>query len=316
MDQIFNERSVSCCYTDKYAAQSGMENVITISRELSERGLSPDIRTPEDFYARKLATEYSIVQWATDNNVDIEQRRYFLTHATKAPYIESLIQESDENRGLREFVYEGIEALGLGLAYLWDSPSLSLCGDIRFAIDPVQITQQILTDEGELHETQVDVCSLCRKDHIENRAAWLQNRLQRSVTTGNELIENREQLLPHLQFSQNAINQALQLTGNEQYFHEMVRHLFVIETAIREWQSGALRLGNVTYSHESQPTMDNRTLREKRQFVCQDLEKRTFSLHTKIKSANKRIYFFPLLEEQVIHIGYIGDHLPTVLYGT
>ncbi len=316
MDQIFNELSVSSCYADPYASQEGMMAVIAVSKELRKLGFSPDIRTREDFCTRHLATDYTIMQWATDTRVDNDLRRYFLTYATKSPYVELLVKENDELDGLTEFVYEDSEALGLGLAHLWESPSLSLCGDARFAADPVQITQRVLTCEGNLHDELVEVCTLCRPAQVEVRAAWVQDRLKRTVKTGRLLIENRVQLLPHLQFSQKAINQVLPLTGSEQYFPEMVRHLFVLETAIRDWQNGPMQLGNVTYSPESQQTMDNPTLRAKRVFHCQDGETRTFSMHTKIKSANRRIYYFPIPEERIIHIGYVGEHLPTVMYPT
>jgi hypothetical protein len=316
MDQIFNELSVSSCYVDQYRARLGMEDVIAVSRDLHRRGFSPDIRSREDFSSRHLSTEYTVFQWTIDKTVDNDLRRYFLTHATKSPYVEFLIREEDTSEELREFLYEDSEALGLGLAHLWESPSLSLCGDARFAKDPVQITQRVLTDEGNLIEQMVEVCTLCRQEQVETRSSWIQDRLQRTVKSGRDLIENSVNVLPHLLFSQNAIDQILLLTGREQYFPEMVRHLFILETAIRDWQNGVLQLGGLTYSPESESTMKKREFREKRQFLCQDGQVRTFSLHTKIKSANKRIYFFPIPEEWIVHIGYMGDHLPTVLYPT
>ena len=313
MDQIFNELSVSSSYADQYVARTGMENTIAVSIGLSARGFSPDIRTREGFCTRELAAKYTVGQWAVDRSVDNDIRRYFLTHATKAPYVEILVQENEDPEEIYEFLFDGEEALGLGLASLWKSPSLSLCGDDRFATDPVLINQRVLKD-GDIQEEEVEVCTLCRHEQIDIRAEWLQSRLQESVNNGNKLIENREQLLPHLRFCQNAIDQIIELNGNEQYFHEIVRHLFVLERAIREWEDGALHLGNVKFSGESESTMSNHTFRKMRIFLCQDGEERIFTLHTKIMSANKRICFLPILQERIIHIGHVGSHLPTVLY--
>jgi hypothetical protein len=313
VDQIFNELSVSGCYPNRYEAREGMENVIALARSLRNIGMSPNIRTTLDFQGRSLTAGYTISHWGSDRDVDPDLRRYVLTFATKAPFIESFLQEQED---LIEYFYQDTLALGLGLACIWEGVSLSLAGDKRFLADPIQITQRQLIETGEIQEELVSVCTLCGLEQVEKRADWIRHRLKNAIHNGKELIEKSAHYFPHLSFCRHAIDQLHALTGNEQFFPEIVRHFFALEKALSAWHSGPFVMEGIDFSSESEPTMNNPEYKKMRMFLCPDREKRTFTFHTKIKSANKRIYFYPSLTNATIYIGYVGPHLPTTKHPT
>ena len=316
MDQIFNELSVSKCYENVYKAREGMINSIEVSRALRKKGFSSIIRTTEDFSLRELAAEYTVYGWALDKDVDNDVRIEFLTLSTKRPYIEALLEEDTQESNLHEFIYEEKPALGLGLAYLWDSPSISLNGDSRFTRDPVNIIHRQLTDAEEISDQTIEVCTLSSLEQVNMRSAWIMERLQRLIQSGKDLINKKEDIFPHLFFCQNALGQLSVFTGSEQYFPEVIRHLFIIEETTQNWSNGPFELRGITYSGESTETMKRKKYRGMRIFECQDGRLITFSLHTKIRSANKRIYFHPDPVNRIVYIGYVGTHLPTTNFPT
>lgn len=314
MDQIFNELSVSACYPDKYAAQAGMEVAVDVSLCLAKLGMSKTIRTTSDFKMRYLASGYTIDQWSRDKNINKEKRLHFLAYATKSPYIEYFYEEKEQGDELFEYRYGKDIALGLGLAYLWGISSISLGGDDRFIDGKVAISEYRVIGAEESNNN-ILVFTFSKTEQVELCKDSIQQCLCCNINNGRDLIKNAKEMLPYLSFSQKAIDQVRGFWGSEQFFHEALHHLFILNRTMREWTEGTFT-PNLDFSTESPSTMKNRAYTRQRFFMCDDQIERQFRLHTKIKSANKRIYFFPIPEKKVVHIGYIGDHLPTTKFPT
>jgi len=109
-----------------------------------------------------------------------------------------------------------------------------------------------------------------------------------------------------------ASKQIEELRGSEQFFPEVIRHLRILNKTMAAYTDGPFEPTAINWSVDSHSTLEQYS--DCRTFRCNDGNNRTFSYHSKILSANKRIYFFPFVDEKVVHIGYIGDHLPTVKY--
>lgn len=314
MDQIFNELSVSACYPDKYAAQKGMDLAVDVSIAIAKLGMAKIIRTTSDFTMRALANGYSVAEWARDRTGSKEKKLYFLTYATKSPYIESFYEETEQSDELFEFRFGQDLALGLGLAYLWGASSISLSGDPRFTQENVTLSECRFSSVEEI-SSSVSTLTFSQIHQVESHKDFILNTLQKAVLSGQSLIHNAQEMLPYLSFGSKAIDQVRELRGSEQFFHEVINHLFILNNTMREWTVGPFT-PDLDFSSESESTMNNTEYARKRIFVCDDGIERQFRLHSKIKSANKRIYFFPLPDQQIVHIGHIGKHLPTTQYGT
>ena len=314
MDQIFNELSANGSYTNKYAANVGMERMLRLSNGLGKCGFSRDLRVIEGFNQLSIAPGYSIVQWAMDKSIgaDRELQRQLLTSATKAPYVEHFISDAEQD-DLYEFKFCGHTALGLGLAYLWGSSVLSLDGDARFSPPNIDVEFYQLHEDSESTET-VSVCSVSSLDQLKAVCHALKNAQIANVENGKSLVEQFSVLFSSLACGNEAAKQLSALSGSEQFFQEIIRHFSILNATMQSWNEGPFNPQGITWSPESEPTL--KQFAKSRLFVCADDVSRQFSLHTKILSANQRIHYYPELKNKIVHIGYIGKHLPTVRHRT
>lgn len=314
MDQIFNELSACCCYQSKQSANAGIERMLKLVIEMNKIGYTQQLRTVRDFRQLEIAPQYTINDWVYDRNdwVDRDFRRLLLTFAAKSPYVEDFLDTSQKEL-VHEFTFDGSNACGLGLACLWGSCTLSLDGDSRFANDRISLRFYQIDDTREMEEI-VQVINLTTLEHVLANSEILRKSFVKEITNGSRLLQQSERLFPNLSFSEKAKKQIAELTGSEQYFYETVRHLSVLHETIANWSIGPFDPKGITWSVESVPTLHQ--YGTTRQFTCSDGVDRLFSCHSKLMSANKRIYFYPITEQHTVHIGYVGDHLPTHKYQT
>jgi hypothetical protein len=315
VDQIINELSANDGYPDQYAASDGIQQLLSISKQLIAIGFNKIIRTTRSFSTQNLAESYAVFTWATEKTTDPRQRefqRYFLTLATKSPYIEDFLAQ-EEGEHLIEYQHDLGTAFGVGLAELWGAPVLSLGSDEKFRVDYINASKTIVDEEGESSQT-VQVMNLWDSGQLEvfrdeiERTAW------QAVKNGGDLLAELPNLLPQLRVCDSASRQIERLSGGEHFFPEIIKHLLILHKTITAYTDGPFEPAGINWSVDSVPTLQQ--FSDCRTFVCQDGESRTFTCHSKILSANKRIYFFPLPGEGIMHIGYVGEHLPTVRHRT
>lgn len=171
-----------------------------------------------------------------------------------------------------------------------------------------------MTAEEET-SSNVSVFTFSNIHQVELHKDLILKSLQGTIRNGQSLIENVQEMLPYLSFGSKAIEQAREFRGSELFFHEVLHHLFILNKTMLEWTEGPFT-PTLDFSSESKSTLEREEYAKMRDFLCKDGIKRQFTLHSKIKSANKRIYFFPIPEQKIVHIGYVGDHLPTTKYAT
>ena len=210
MDQIINELSVNGSYANPIEASHGMERCLKLANQLPSYGLTKIIRTTCDFAQRELSSGYTVHNWAVDKNAPCtpEIRQYYLTHATKGPYIVAFIEEHEDAEKIGiEFTYSDEQVYGLGLASIWDSVVLSLDSDPAFRVDEVSLQKTTLSEDTEITQEIVKVASLWSKDQVVKIGACLREKKQLGVETGNELVGKADELFPLLKFSEPAKTQ-------------------------------------------------------------------------------------------------------------
>ena len=319
MEIIFNELSAYETYPTLFDARGGMNRLIQVIRGVIRQGAQRTLRTTRNFASQNLAPDYSFANWMNDSSVDLEARRFVKTVAAKAPFLEDYYSREEGRREeLVEFLFDGQSSLGLGMAFLLDTAAVSLDGDNRFTTDPVlvQLNSLIEGEDAAIDERVVHVCCLSTIEHVHQRRTWITERIQREVRSGMELWKRRESILGNLVFCVQVRHQLENLTGNEPYFRQILRHLFELHRYLGEWDIGPFTLAGISWSEESRETLEHPEYGPLRKLECPDGIERTFSLHSKPTGGNIRIYFFPIQERQIAYIGYIGTHLPTVRHRT
>lgn len=309
MDQVFNELSANGCYDDIYSANAGMESLVNLSRELSKIGFSNKLRTVENFRQLLLAHEYTIQNWATDRTVGANRdlQRWLLTSTTKTPYIETLLEEEQSHR-VFEFKYDEKQCYGFGLAYLSDCGAISLNGDPRFSQPEVSISFLEIGNDYEVNKS-ISVTSIYNFEQLGDIKADLAKKNIEKIKNGKMLIKQIPVIFPFLEVARKAESQIESLSGSEQYFSDILRHFEILNETMAEWHGGRFEPQGIEWSTESESTLNQ--FSECRTFCCKDSIVRVFSLHSKIRGANQRIHFYPITERQLVHIGYVGKHLPT-----
>jgi hypothetical protein len=309
MDQIFNELSASCCYVDTYSANAGMESLINISIELSRIGFSTKLRTVESFHQLLLSPQYTIQSWVTDRKIGANRdlQRWLLTAATQAPYVENLLAEKQFDK-LLEFKYKEDLCYGFGLAYLSGCGALSLNGDPRFTQPEVEISL-LEIDENCDEKNSITISSIYSAAQLKDIKTALAKKKIGGIKNGDLLLQQMPKIFPNLKVGDKAEGQIQSLNGSEQYFSDILQHLEVLNRTMAEWNGGRFDPQGIEWSPESESTLNQ--FSEYRTFCCKDNETRIFSSHSKIRGANQRIHFYPITEQKLVHIGYVGKHLPT-----
>jgi len=318
MDLAYNELSFSSCYPDKHSAIEGLHRTLAIAWRLNKLGYNSTIRVVKNFKQQKLAPDYGITDWMNDKAAHSagpakELFRFFCTNCTKSPYLEDCYEELSLPVDV-EYRYQGQPSLGLAWAYIWDTLSLSLDGDEKFKTFNIDIVELTLNENGEVAEKACVSHTLSRENQIaENRTAIKQKLLAR-LRCGADIIESAKKYFPNLLFCENAEKQLKEFTGSEEYFGEVIRHLYAFDGE-KEQQARAFLPKGISYaSKESTTTENNKKYRKAREFKCPDGEIRYFGAHSKLMSANKRIHIFPYYVDHngagKVLVGYVGDHLP------
>ena len=312
LEMALNELSLRSPAQDMYVAQQQMSNLLSMMRMATKSGVNRVLRTHENFYAEFLAPGYSIADWYNDANVDREERRYFRSLATKAPYWRDLSESGiKENYDLSEFQHNNVRADGLGFAYLTDALAVSLCSGDQWDASHLELEASYLGDNASIFIEQVTVAHASRVDHVLEHTTWIDNRLRSSVRDGIALWARRDNLFPSLQFCDAVRDQLQSLTAGNPLLRSVVRRCFEFESYCRSWETGpfeAQHLPSKT-SPESQATLQQ--FYSERTFLCPDGQERLFSWHVRLTPGSWRIHFFPVSETRTILIGYVGPHLRT-----
>jgi len=148
LDMVLNELSLHSLAQDIYIARQRMSNLLRTMRIAIQSGVNRVLRTHENFYAESLASGYSLANWRNDSHVDREERRYFNSLTTKAPYwIDLRESEIKDKLYLSEFQYNGAQAHGLGFAYLIEAIALSLCSEAQWDASHIELEATRLSDD-------------------------------------------------------------------------------------------------------------------------------------------------------------------------
>lgn len=314
MEITLNELSCEPAPPERAIAQTHMSRFIQVVRELAKYGVKRSLRTLRTFMSQHLAPGYLVSQWLNDGSVKADERLFIKTIATKAPYLEDILEAlSEEQKRVFKFRFEERDSIGLGVAYLLDCPAAALGCNVKFHQDPAKIQIESLDENNQSEEQTVEVCCLTSVEQVAKRGAWLQAHISREnkINNGTDLWDKRDVVWPDLVFARTVQAQVKSFTGNEQFFRQIIRHLDTLNEAATTWASGSFFPKGVRWSNESESTMKRPDLLQLRQFTFPDGRVWTCSLHTKLIGPNLRIHFAAEKAAQKIYVGYIGPHLPT-----
>ena len=309
--QIFNELSADGSYSSRAEAGKAIVQLARLTGKMCSIGFSPFLMTTENVALLQMCEGYTILNCLYDNfHAQEPEMKLLMISATKAPHIEGLLNDEQGNTML-EFRYRQVQALGLGLGSIRNIPVLSL--NCFSEEGEIELERTSIIDDGSLQTSTVHAETISSCERFTKRRAYLHTVAQSNIKNGKDLCSNFEKLFPNLKLSDRARKDICSLNGNEEFFREFMRHFSVLSDEAKDWNGGCdFMPKGIDCSPESTETLKRYEMEHT--FICCDGTARLFSLHSKIFSANKRIYFSHDKENSIVHIGHAGDHLPTVDY--
>jgi hypothetical protein len=286
-------------------------------RALDNIGVTRVLRSVRDAADRDLGDGRGLRNWCYDTRTDRDSGRFLANRLDKQPFIDGengLFAVAEGNRAV-EITDGGQNVYGLGLAALTDGLALAMVTDQRRSIATVALEITTL-DGAEIVVEPHDVRVLVSAEDVKDAEVAISSRVLTHVRNGSQLLERFEELFPRLRLGSDAYESIAALHGLEPVFHQLRRHLHVLDSAAKTHTSGAFTVRGVTASVESQVTLNHRVYGPQRDFPApKGFLQRRWTMHTKLTGGNgARLYYdVDRLEgECVVLIGYFGKHLPTV----
>lgn len=310
---VLNELSLRTPAADIPTAQQLMSELIGTVRQATTSGVKRVLRTSDEINTIELAPGYPVARWRNDSTVNREERTFFRTLTSKAPFWTDVAEEIKGNFDLSQVWHQGEEAKGLGFAVVIDALAVSLISEARWDCSRLELEVRRFDENEDLIDERLEIIHASRSNHVQEHSDWINNRIRSRVVNGLELWNRKDELFPNLIFCE-AVSEQLQSLGAENPILQLVKNrLSELEDYCKGWTDEIFEpkiLRNV--SPESQVTLQNPKYNKERTFLCPDGKERVFSWHAKL-SFGWRIYFFPNEQRKMI-VGYVGCHLKTVKY--
>lgn len=316
MEPILDESTLVPCSTHSPAAR--IAALAQTLKALDELGAAQVLRSVRDAADRNLRDGRGLRSWCFDRETSKDAGRLIARRLDKQPYIDGDggLFSAAEGRRAVEACVAGQQVFGLGLAALTDGIVVALTTDTRARGRTILVDVVYLDDEGQ-RDARVEVETFTSAKEVTDAERRLRERIDEAVPNGTELIERFTQLFPRLRLGDDALTPIRKLTGNEPVFRQLVRHLRALDEGARVWTTGVYEPVAVSFSVESEATLNHGTYGPQREFRAPEgfVVTERWSLHTKLTGGNgARIYFRAerFEGEAVVLVGYFGPHLDTV----
>lgn len=311
MDYILNELSIPNGKTTVADARRLMAEFIVTSSTLRSIGFTA-LRIQSDLYAIALAENYMVSQWITDPEVDRDYARRFKSISKNSPYIPDTAEEANETFANSDFYHKGSIAIGLGVAYLLGTVTISFQTGADWLYTLVDIDHHMLNENGDLGETRIRVRNAFDRESANSHKEWFEEERLKNLSNSAELWKRRAELFNKLVFCDCVESQLSALSLNDQGTNRIIERLLAVNEYCTTWVDGPFDHSKVGFkiSGESGATLDK--FGEERTFRIPSGEYKLFADHFKL--GDIRIHFYVDDARKRVYIGYIGKHLPTVRF--
>ncbi len=315
LEMVLNELSLQTSAPDIPTARKWMSELIQTLRQATSSGVNRVLRTSDEINALMLTSDYPISRWRNDSEVDIDEKRFFKTLSTKAPFWTDVIEEIKDQFDLSDIWYQGKLAKGLGFVWMIDGLAVSFQSDSKWNCESLQLQIQRFNENDELINLVEEIKHVSDKRHLQCHQDWIINRIKITVVDGIELWERRVELFPSLEFCDSVKKQLQNILKGQRELAIVTKILSELEKCCSNWTVGQFSVEGYQFDESGESEVTLNQYSQERTFICPDGQKRLFARHLKLRTCNWRIHFLPLQSRKII-IGYIGKHLPTVKYKT
>lgn len=308
LQMFVNELSLSQLADDIEEAHKRVRNYVLTMRAATASGVQRTLHLPQEFYAIPIAVGYYWQSWLHDKRVQRELQQYFLSLATKVPFLQD-DPVVEVHWSEIDCVWKARRALGLKAAYIADGLAVSMLSSAEWDSDLLECEIQEV-DGNDIRSTYESIHHASTIRHVDIQRTWIQHRIQSTVGDGMELWERISEFFPSLICCAAVEDQMAELPARS--LPSITRGLIRLNAFCLEWQQGPFdpRRIDCAVSPDSAATLEQ--YGSERTFPRPDGTNHTFSWHAKV--GRWRIYFDYSAGPGHLIIGYVGMHLRTVKY--
>jgi hypothetical protein len=321
LDYVLNELSIATPFTDRAQAHIAMDQFADVLRGSRQIGIRPGVRTQIALGAIEIAPDYYISNWCADQAVSKEKRLYVLSIATKSPLLVGLPDAISADVKEVAVSKDGEIGDGLTVAYLTNSPLISMDSHHKWRPSELAVTVETLVANAESGEVNIEVSDALLLNFCTlGSLAEMQNRVQEISQTRFESIEEfwalRVEVFPKLEFSLDVKKTLIGLGLNNPLFMQAIEKFRQMNAYCESWVDGPCEIVDTipNISDESVSTMQQ--FGEARLFRHESGGYLECRLHARLTPGAWRIHFAPNVAKKTIFVGYVGQKLPSSEYRT
>lgn len=307
LEMVFNELSLRTPATDIPTARKLMSDFIKTVLTATNQGVKKVIRTEYDLNNILLAPNYPLIRWRNDNEVQREERSFFRTLTSKAPFLIDITDLDIENSvNLSEFKHQGEQASGLGHAFLLDALAMSVKSEPRWDCSRLELAVRRLDENAGIIDEIVEIIHASSSNHVHENLVWIRNRIRTKVINGLDLWNRKEELFPSLIFCDDVGKQMQSIVPGNPMLRQIVKRLSELEVYCKSWKTGAFNADHLPCKVSPESETRLQQFEQELTFRCPDGVKRVFSLHVRMTPGAWRLHFSTESGPGKIIIGYIG----------
>ena len=227
MEVFFNELSCTPNAADSEAAKAKIINLLETLKALRNDGFNV-MRASENFYSLELAEDYTFTHFFKDPTVSRDLKILF-KGVTKNPYIEDTNSYEAEIFVLSDFVTkneknEDVAPEGIAIAYVFNSPTISLIGNVHWETDSIPLS--ITANDDKENPSTVDIPNLYSAEKVagEYFRKWLQS-LVDGIQLNSEINIAKVFPLERFSFDTRAINELISWYYDDKRFIIRIKEL-------------------------------------------------------------------------------------------
>jgi hypothetical protein len=318
---IFNHHSLPYDSIDK--AKDSILEFLKVCLKLKKYGYQTilfDEILGKKWFRIELAPNYFWQDWYNENKNEVSSKtqiQLFLSLRTKSP----LFSADDIASDLQLFEVKlpnCSDELSVLRAAIWhECPIVSYPTKEPWNKNFVLVNVVELDESGENRYSK-EIVNYFDSNEIDENS--LRNSQKESILSGQELLEQKNELFSNLDFCGDSQSQLRNFDLGKAVLEQVKDRLHKLDEFCNKWNKGhfqdfykGLQDSGLNVSRESESVRDNPEMRSEREFYLPNGKKEFFENHMKL-GRSIRIHFYQNADDKKVYIGFIGKHLQTKKY--
>lgn len=308
LDPVFNDVSRLPLAANSYQAGDRVGAFIDVLVLAPRYGLGTGLRVAEDFHLTEIGVDFRLFQWLDHPATTRDKREFLLSLATSMPFMKGSEESAQERAYLTEYSVRGDTSSAIQAAHLLNLPLVSL-KHAQWDQPTLDAVQEELGDDGELTTQQITLVNFSQEAHLAMHSQWIADRRRESFADPKQLWDQRREVFPSLDFSDNAKTQLLGFSVNEDMFQQTLSRLFELQRVAALGAPFSTSAFRCQCKSSSEATLNK--FGAEYAFRSSSGETIICPWHLNLPDG-RRIYFGVLRSKYFV--GHIGKHLPTTQF--